>query len=95
MLRLYYLVKKAHAVHLPRDLRSVGDTFVTVEFKQHIQSTDPKFLRGFIESWVDYYTGLARTNSIDEFCKTADESKLNLLSAEQRETLEKLRESLK
>lgn len=95
VLRLYYLIKKAHVRHMPRDLRTVGDTFISVEFKQHITSSDPKFLRGFIESWVDYYTNLNQTKSIDEFTKSFDKDKLKLLSPEQLETLEKLKDSLR
>lgn len=95
MLRLYYLIKKAHIQALLPKMRAIGDPFVTQEFKAHIHNTDPKFLKGFIENWIDYYQMLANSTSAEDLAKGMPEDKLKLLSEEQKETLQKIKSTIK
>lgn len=95
MLRLYYLIKKAHIQALPPKMRAIGDPFVTQEFKAHIDNTDPKFLKGFIENWIEYYQTLAKSSSAEDLARSLSDEKLRLLSEEQRETLQKIKATIK
>lgn len=95
MLRLYYLIKKAHIQALLPKMRAIGDPFVTQEFKAHIHNTDPKFLKGFIENWIEYYQMLANSTSAEDLAKGMSEDKLELLSEEQKETLQKIKSTIK
>ena len=95
MLRLYYLIKKAHIQALLPKMRAIGDPFVTQEFKAHIHNTDPKFLKGFIENWIEYYQMLANSTSAEDLAKGMSEDKLELLSEEQKETMQKIKSTIK
>ena len=95
LLRLYYLIKKAHVQTLPPKMRAIGDPFVTQEFKAHLDSTDPKFLKGFIENWVEYYQTLAASSTAEELARSLSAEKLRLLSEEQRETLQQIKATIK
>jgi hypothetical protein len=76
-------------------MRAIGDPFVTQEFKAHIHNTDPKFLKGFIENWIEYYQMLANSTSAEDLAKGMSEDKLELLSEEQKETLQKIKSTIK
>lgn len=94
MLRLYYLIKKAHCQALTPKMRLIGDPFVTQEFKAHIHNTDPKFLKGFIDNWVYYYQTLIKAKNVEEIAMNISEDKVKYLSEEQKETLQKIKSSI-
>jgi hypothetical protein len=52
-------------------------------------------MRGFVESWIEYYSSMVNTADFDKFAKEMDQGKLKLLSPEQIETMEKIKETLK
>lgn len=95
VVRLYYLIKKAHLSSLPEKPRVLGDLFVHKEFKDHLNNTDPKFMKGFLEQWIDYYQLLVNSKSFTDFARDIDQDKAKLFSPEQAETLEKIKDSIK
>lgn len=86
---------KSHVRHLPPKMRVVGDPFVRQEFKSHIKETDPRFMQGFIEKWIDYYKMLESAKSVEDIGQSIDKNSDQMLSQEQKDTLKKLKESLK
>ena len=93
-MRLYYLIKKAHLRTMPVAPRAFGDMFVQKEFREHLHNSDPKFMKGFMENWIEYYQELNTSQSFSDFARTLDEDKAKLLSPEQAETLEKVKQGL-
>ena len=94
ILRLYYLIKKAHIQVLTPKMRLLGDPFVTQEFKSHINVEDPKFMVRFIEEWVAYYQHLTEIKRFDQLGKPIESTKLAKLSEDQKEKLETLKKQL-
>ena len=95
ILKLYYLIKKAHVQVLPLKVKEFGDIFVLQEFRAHYKKSDPKFMKGFVENWINYYQDLTLVKEQNNLGKDMEESKLSLLSEEQRETLKKIKSSIK
>ncbi|KAI8804805.1 ACN9-domain-containing protein [Cladochytrium replicatum] len=56
-LDLYKSIRRLHR-HLPPAMRSLGNTYVTGEFRRHA-SAEPQYLPPFISSWQAYHDDLA------------------------------------
>ena len=59
-LGLYRSLLKAHKVHLPPEMRQLGDTYVKSEFKLH-KSAKPEHLTSFYREWDKYLDSLLMT----------------------------------
>lgn len=94
IVRLYYLIKKGHLKTLPEGPRAFGDMFVQKEFREHLHNSEPKFMKGFMENWIDYYQQLMNSSSLSEFARHMDPEQAKLLSPEQADTLEKVKNTL-
>ncbi|KAG0255231.1 acetate non-utilizing protein 9 [Mortierella polycephala] len=53
-LTLYRQILRAHRVHLPPQLRILGDGYVKAEFHRHKDVENPLYIVGFLEQWQDY-----------------------------------------
>lgn len=95
ILRLYYLIKKAHVQALPPKMRIFGDPFVKQEFRSHMNSSDSKFLKGFIEKWIEYYQQISKAKSLDQIAKPLDGKTLVFFSDEQKATLQKIKDEIR
>lgn len=96
MVRLYYLIKKAHVQSLPPKMRELGDRFVKQEFRAHLQNNEPKYMQGFVEKWIEYYQQLSQIKDPKDMGRDLDPQTLqSRFTAEQREALEKIRAGLK
>ena len=65
-LSLYRGILRAHARHLPEQMRELGDAYVRSEFRLHRTATGQEHVRQFHEEWGRYQaqieeTGRART----------------------------------
>ena len=59
-LGLYRALLKSHKVHLPPEMRQLGDAYVKSEFKLH-KNAKPDHLTGFYREWEKYLDGILRT----------------------------------
>lgn len=59
-LGLYRALLKAHKVHLPPEMRQLGDAYVKSEFKLH-KKAKPEHLTSFYREWENYLDGILRT----------------------------------
>mmetsp|Transcript_35457 Transcript_35457/g.76923 ORF Transcript_35457/g.76923 Transcript_35457/m.76923 type:complete len:129 (+) Transcript_35457:192-578(+) len=60
-LTLYRSILRAHASHLPPEMRSLGDAYVKSEFRLHKAATDQQQLEQFYAEWTRYLQHLEST----------------------------------
>lgn len=66
-LSLYKSILRAHASHLPPQMRKLGDAYVKSEFRLHKSVTKPEQLEEFFTAWRSYLEQI-------EFSARANES---------------------
>ena len=59
-LGLYRALLKSHKVHLPPEMRQLGDAYVKSEFKLH-KKAKPEHLTNFYHEWEKYLDGILMT----------------------------------
>lgn len=60
-LSLYRSLLRAHAKHLPTEMRQLGDAYVKSEFRAHKAVTNPEQLQNFFSEWQSYLDQLLMT----------------------------------
>jgi len=69
-LQLYRSILRAHATHLPPNMRGLGDTYVKNEFRLHKAATDADQLAQFYTEWQKYLDHLQSTARAKETVKS-------------------------
>ena len=69
-LKLYRSILRAHATHLPPNMRGLGDTYVKNEFRLHKAATDADQLAQFYTEWQKYLDHLQSTARAKETVKS-------------------------
>ena len=69
-LQLYRSILRAHANHLPPNMRGLGDTYVKNEFRLHKAATDADQLAQFYTEWQKYLDHLQSTARAKETVKS-------------------------
>mmetsp|Transcript_20113 Transcript_20113/g.36503 ORF Transcript_20113/g.36503 Transcript_20113/m.36503 type:complete len:122 (+) Transcript_20113:122-487(+) len=60
-LSLYRSILRAHAKHLPTQMKNLGDTYVKSEFRLHKNVTKPEQLNQFFVAWEEYLDEILTT----------------------------------
>ncbi|KAK6464906.1 hypothetical protein DFJ63DRAFT_97900 [Scheffersomyces coipomensis] len=53
-LTLYKSILRAHIRYLPVEIRTLGDSYVKQEFRNHQKIDNPLHIVGFLTQWQDY-----------------------------------------
>uniref|UniRef100_A0A7S0AQM6 Succinate dehydrogenase assembly factor 3 n=1 Tax=Minutocellus polymorphus TaxID=265543 RepID=A0A7S0AQM6_9STRA len=69
-LNLYRSILRAHANHLPPNMRGLGDTYVKNEFRLHKATTNTEQLAQFYTEWQKYLDHLQSTARARETVKS-------------------------
>ena len=65
-LSLYRSILRAHAKHLPTQMRNLGDAYVKSEFQLHKGVTKPEQLNQFFVAWEEYLDQILATARAQE-----------------------------
>ena len=87
-LKLYRLILKEHRNKLPREMRTLGDTYVRAEFQQH-KTAQPEQLKMFFTAWENYLELLKRQEGT--YGRALDEDTASKLNDDQRSKLNDLK----
>lgn len=90
-IKQYYLILKAHMQLQPRDLRTLGDSMVKQEFRQHFTG-DGKYMIPFCEGWQNYYEQLVQSDSYKELAQNMTEDDKSFQTSEMKDNLKQLRQ---
>ncbi|KAK0218342.1 hypothetical protein EDD85DRAFT_781065 [Armillaria nabsnona] len=92
---LYRRLLRAHRP-LPDGMRSLGDAYVTAEFRRHREVTNPLHIIGFLSQWKAYLDKLSVESKPEEFTgQRLDPQLIEKMSAEQLGQLYELRNATK
>ena len=69
-LKLYRSILRAHANHLPTQMRTLGDAYVKSEFRLHKATTNTDQLNQFYTEWQKYLEHLQSTARARETVKS-------------------------
>lgn len=84
--QLFRALLRAHRLHLPLEMRSLGDDYVKAEFRRHQNIDNPLHIVGFCSQWKMYLDAILREaqNSDGEVHgKSLDPSLIDRFSDEQ------------
>uniref|UniRef100_A0A6B2LUV6 Succinate dehydrogenase assembly factor 3 n=1 Tax=Arcella intermedia TaxID=1963864 RepID=A0A6B2LUV6_9EUKA len=95
VLSLYRSILRMHQKKLPKDLRSLGDSYVRSEFKAIKKAKTPNFHTTFLKSWNDYLEKLSLSQDIQNLGKDLHQSDKAKLSKEQIYQLNQLKNHCK
>lgn len=58
--QLFRALLRAHRLHLPLEMRSLGDDYVKAEFRRHQNIDNPLHIVGFCSQWKMYLDAILR-----------------------------------
>jgi len=87
-LSLYRAILREHKF-LPKQMKEMGDAYVQMEFKQHIDAEE-KHLAMFYTAWENYLRNIRKRKDGDRYGRDLDSDTKSNLSDEQREKLKEL-----
>ena len=90
-LKQYYLILKSHMQLQPKDLRTLGDSMVKQEFRQHFTG-DGKYMIPFLEGWLNYYESVVQSDSYKDVAKNLSEEDKTYQTSDMRGSLATLKE---